>query len=268
LLRPYPQFASVNFTNTDRNRAQYDSAVVRVQRAFSQGFTLVSSYTWSKNFDMLGGGAGNNLNAGNAGPQDVYSLAGEWGVSYLHSPHRWTNAITYELPFGKGKPFGNSVNYATNMLIGGWSFNAISTMQTGYPLQIYMNNNINSVFGNARTRPNATGISPEVSGSFGQRLDGWINKAAFADAPIATFGNVSRTISMRGPGQVNWDISVFKTFQIYESFKAQFRAEALNAMNTPLFRGPNTALGNAQFGQITSQGNFPRMLQLGLRLYF
>ena len=268
LLRPYPQFASVNFTNTDRNRAQYDSAVVRVQKAFSQGYTLVSSYTWSKNFDMLGGGAGNNLNAGNAGPQDVYSLAGEWGVSYLHSPHRWTNAITYELPFGKGKAFGNSVNYATNMLIGGWSFNAVSTMQTGYPLQIYMNNNINSVFGNARTRPNATGISPEVSGSFGQRLDGWINKAAFADAPIATFGNVSRTISMRGPGQVNWDISVFKTFQIYESFKAQFRAEALNAMNTPLFRGPNTALGNAQFGQITSQGNFPRMLQLGLRLYF
>jgi hypothetical protein len=67
---------------------------------------------------------------------------------------------------------------------------------------------------------------------------------------------------------VNWDISVFKTFDIYENFKAQFRAEALNAMNTPLFRAPNTAFGNAQFGTVTSQANFPRMIQLGVRLFF
>jgi len=39
-------------------------------------------------------------------------------------------------------------------------------------------------------------------------------------------------------------------------------------MNTPYFRAPNTALGNGSFGKITSQGNFPRMIQLGLRLYF
>lgn len=268
LLRPYPHFAAVNFTNSDRNNAHYDSMIVRVQKSFSHGMTLVSAYTLSKNYDLLGGGAGNNLNSGNAGPQDVYSLDGEWGLSYLHSPHRWTNAITYELPFGKGKSFGSGVNYATNLLIGGWSFNAVSTMQTGYPLQIYMNNNVNSAFGNARTRPNATGTSPGMDGSFGQRLDGWINPGAFSDAPIATFGNVTRTIDMRGPGQVNWDVSLFKTFDIYERFKAQFRAEALNSMNTPWFRAPSTAFGNSQFGKITSQGNFPRMIQLGLRLYF
>lgn len=268
LLRSYPQFASVNFTNTDRNNAQYDSFIVRVQKSFSQGFSIVSAYTLSKNFDTAGGGAGNNLNSGNGGPQDIYSLAGEWGLSYLHSPHRWTNAITYELPFGKGKPFLGGVNYAANLLVGGWSINAVSTMSSGYPLQIYSNNNTNSVFGNSRQRPNATGISPESAGSFGQRIDGWINPVAFSPSTITQFGNLTRTLAMRGPGQVNWDVSVFKTFAIYESFKAQFRAEALNAMNTPWFRGPNTALGNAQFGQITSQGNFPRMLQLGLRLYF
>jgi hypothetical protein len=195
-------------------------------------------------------------------------MDGEWGLSYLHSPHRWTNAITYELPFGRGKALASSLPYAANLLIGGWSVNAVSTMQTGFPLQIFMDNNTNAVFGNARQRPNATGISPVRAGSFGQRLDGWINPAAFSNATIATFGNVTRSIAMRGPGQVNWDISVFKTFDIYERFKAQFRAEALNAMNTPLFRAPNTAFGNAQFGTITSQANFPRMIQLGLRLFF
>ena len=268
LLRAHPHFASVNFINGDRNRAQYDSAILRVQKSMANGLALVSAYTWSKNLDMAGGGPGNNLNAGNSGPQDVFSLDGEWGLSYLHSPHRWTNAATFQLPFGRGKAFANSMPYAANLLVGGWSVNAVSTMQTGFPMQIFMNNNTNAVFGNARQRPNATGVSPKMEGSFGQRLDGWINRAAFSNATIATFGNLTRTIALRGPGQVNWDISVFKTFDIYENFKAQFRAEALNAMNTPLFRSPNTAFGNAQFGRVTSQANFPRMIQLGVRLFF
>jgi hypothetical protein len=102
----------------------------------------------------------------------------------------------------------------------------------------------------------------------GAKIDNWINKAAFADAPAFTLGNVTRTIAMRGPGLTNWDVSMFKTVSVTESFKAQFRAEALNAMNTPYFRAPNTAFGNGAFGRVTSQGNFPRMIQLGLRLFF
>jgi hypothetical protein len=186
----------------------------------------------------------------------------------LDSPHRWTSAITYELPFGKGKPMLSTIPYAANLLVGGWSLNAVTTFQTGYPLQIYMNSNGNSALGTARQRPNATGLSPEVSGSVGTKIDNWINKAAFSDAPAFTLGNVTRTIAMRGPGLANWDLSVFKTVSITESFKAQFRAEALNAMNTPYFRAPTTAFGNGAFGKIGSQGNFPRMIQLGLRLFF
>lgn len=268
LLRPFPEFAAVNLTNSNRNSAQYDSMVIKVQKAMTNGLSLLSAYTWSRNFDMSGGGPGNNLNGGNGGPQDVYSLAGEWGLSYLDSPHRWTNAITYELPFGKGKAFYGSAGYWGNLLAGGWSINSVSTFQTGFPLQIYMDNNGNSALGTARQRPNATGVSPSVDASFGKRIDGWINPGAFTAAAPFTLGNVTRTISMRGPGMVNWDMSMFKSFAVTERFKAQFRAEALNAMNTPLFRAPNTAFGNGAFGRITQQANFPRMLQLGLRLYF
>jgi hypothetical protein len=73
---------------------------------------------------------------------------------------------------------------------------------------------------------------------------------------------------MRGPGQVNWDMSVFKNFVIKETLKAQFRCEALNAMNTPLFYGPNVSYGSSTFGKITSQANFSRQLQLALRFSF
>lgn len=267
LLKPFPAFDAVNFQFSDRNRALYNSMVVKLQKRFSQGLSLLSTWTWSKTMDASSGGAGNNLNGGNVGPQNAYDMNAEYSLSNIHTPHRWSTAFTYELPFGKGKalPAGNK---ALAYIAGGWSINAIGVFQSGFPLQIRQNANNNSVTGAASQRPYATGLSPEVEGDFGQRLNGWINPAAFSTAPQFTFGNLSRTISLRGPGQANWDVSVFKTFAFAEKYKAQFRAEALNALNTPLFRAPNTAFGNSAFGRITSQANFPRLIQLGLRFYF
>jgi len=73
---------------------------------------------------------------------------------------------------------------------------------------------------------------------------------------------------MRGPGQVNWDMGLFKNFLIKEKLKAQYRLEALNATNTPLFYGPNVSFGSSTFGKITSQANFSRELQMALRFSF
>ena len=268
LLRPHPQFAAVNFLNDSFVRAQYDSLVLKLQKRMSNGLNFLTAYTWSKNMDNASGGAGNNLNGGNAGPQDVYNLDAEYGLSYLNSPQRLSNSVTYELPFGKGKAFLGNANYMTNLLLGGWSMNAVSVFQSGYNAQFFMNNNLNSPYGNARQRPNATGVNPSNEGSFASRIDGWWNPAAFTAPSALQFGNTSRAVGNRGPGMVNWDISVFKNFAITETFKAQFRAESLNTMNTPLFRMPNTAVGNGAFGRVTQQANFPRMIQLGLRIFF
>jgi hypothetical protein len=144
----------------------------------------------------------------------------------------------------------------------------VSIFQTGFPLQISQSTNNNSTFGYSSQRPNATGTSPATSGSLEDRLNNYINSAAFSTAAAGTFGNLSRTIDMRGPGQVNWDMSVFKNFSVKEKLKAQFRAEALNAMNTPLFYGPNVSFGSSSFGKITTQANFSRQLQLALRFSF
>jgi hypothetical protein len=103
--------------------------------------------------------------------------------------------------------------------------------------------------------------------TFAKRIDGWINPAAFSQAPQFTFSNVGRVVSLRGPGQISFDTSVFKEFSILEKLKAQFRAEALNISNTPTFYGPNTTFTNPQFGIITSQANYPRLIQMGVRFY-
>jgi len=101
-------------------------------------------------------------------------------------------------------------------------------------------------------------------------MNNYVNPAAFSSAPQYTFGNVSRSIPNYGPGMANWDISLFKRITIKERFKAEFRAEALNAFNTPDFANPNTnfSASNPNFGHIYKQMNLPRELQLGIRLAF
>ena len=267
LLLPYPTYNAIAKSFADNNKAKYYSLILKAQKSFSKGFTFLSAFTWSRNWDESAGGPGNTLNGGAAGPQNPYNMAGEYSFSNIDTPFRWATSLSYELPFGKGKAM-LSKSGALDYIVGGWSVNTVSVYQTGFPLQITQSTNFNSGFGYASQRPNATGMSPVTSGTLEDRLGGYINPAAFSNAPQFTFGNISRTISMRGPGQDNWDISVFKNFVIKERIKAQFRTEALNAFNTPLFYGPNTSFGSASFGKITSQANFSRQLQLALRFSF
>ena len=267
LLLPYPTYGSIGKLFTDNNKAKYDSLVLKAQKGFKNGVTFFSGFTWSRNWDESSGGVGNTLNSGAKAPQNPYNMASEYAFSNIDSPFRWSSSVSYELPVGKGKALLGNGGIASNIL-GGWVINSVSIFQTGFPLQISQSTNFNSGFGYGSQRPNATGTSPVTSGSLEQRLGGYINPLAFSTAPQFTFGNVSRTIDMRGPGQVNWDMSVFKNFSIREKLKAQFRTEALNAMNTPLFYGPSTSFGSSSFGKITTQANFSRQLQLALRFSF
>ncbi|HEY3936006.1 MAG TPA: TonB-dependent receptor [Bryobacteraceae bacterium] len=267
LLRPYSTYGNIDEIFSSQNHARYDSMILKAQKRFSQGLTFLSTFTWSKNMDESSGGAGNSLNGGaqNA-PQNPYNLAAEYSLANIDTPLRWATAISYELPFGTGKPFLHS-SKLLDAVVGGWTINAVSVYQTGFPLQIYQTNN-NSAYGYEMQRPNATGVSPDTSGSVESRISEYINPAAFSLAPAGTFGNVSRAITELGPGQKNWDLSVFKSYTIKERFKAQFRCETLNGFNSPLFASPVTNLSSGTFGHITSQANFSRQLQLALRFSF
>jgi trimeric autotransporter adhesin len=269
LLLPYPQYTSLTLANSDTGSARYYSFYVRAQRRFANGLSLLGSYTWSRSMDNLLGvsTAGASNITGESGAQNAYNIGAEWSLSTQDVPDRFTTAITYELPFGKGKPFLNTNSKILNYAVGGWSVNALSTIQSGFPLFITQPNN-NSVIGATYQRPNATGISATTSGTTDERISDWLNPAAFSQAPRFTFGDVSRFINTRGPGLFDWDFSVFKSFLITERINAQFRAESFNATNTVEFGTPNTTFTSPTFGVITSQINMPRLIQLGIRATF
>ena len=269
LLLPYPEYTSVALSTSGTASARYYSFYFRAQRRFSNGLSLLASYTWSRSNDNIIGlnTAGASQVASVSGAQNAYNLPAEWSLSTQDVPNRFTTAITYELPFGKGKRFLTGSGRVVDWVAGGWSVNGFGVIQTGYPLSVTQPNN-NSVLGASYQRPNATGIDPATSGSTDDRINGWLNPASFSAAPEFTFGDTSRFLNVRGPGLFNWDLSLFKTFTVRERIKAQFRAEALNATNTVYFGNPNTTVTNASFGLITSQINNPRLVQLGIRITY
>ena len=97
-------------------------------------------------------------------------------------------------------------------------------------------------------------------------VEEWFNTAAFvANAPY-TYGNAGRNV-LRGPGLFNLDLAAHKTFRLTERVTAQLRLESFNATNTLAVGNPNTQVGNALFGQISSAGT-PRDNQIGLKILF
>ena len=291
LLLPYPEYSQV-YDATNLASAQYDSLILKVQKRLSKGIVFLSTFTWSREEDnVIGTGGANYYNSCNgpcpsppAYPQNVYNLGAEWGLGAGFQPLRYTAGFTYELPFGKGKPLMAN-NRALDYVFGGWKVNGTGIISDGFPLSIWQTN-ANSGIGTAEQRPNATGASVVSSGSPESLINScgaavnpvcYMNQGAFTLAPAYTFGNTSRVLPALGPGLATWDMSLFKTITIRERYTAQFRAEALNAFNTPgfanpiqQFQGVNSATGkpNGTFGQITTQMGIPREIQLGLHFTF
>ncbi len=267
-LRPFPQFTSVNLLLSSAH-AKYDALLIKAEKRAGHGLNLLASFTWSSNWDSAFGTANSIQSPGFSAPQNIYDLGAEYARSATDAPYRFVAGALYDLPFGRNGRFATH-NGLTDEVIGHWQLNVLPTFRSGFPVSIRQSSNPNSIVaGNGVQRPNlVAGASLGAHGSLYDRLNGYINPAAFAASDAYTFGNAPRTLSLRGPGYANWDLSLFKNIPIRERANVQFRAEAFNAFNTPLFNGPNTSFGSSNFGTITSQANFPRYLQLGLHITY
>ena len=98
------------------------------------------------------------------------------------------------------------------------------------------------------------------------RLNNYINPAAYAFAGPFTFGNAPRTDPrIRSPFRTNYDLAISKETKTVRRVRTQLRVELLNVTNAPSFYSGNSVFGSPAFGTITTQAGFPRLLQLTLR---
>ncbi|MEK7831587.1 MAG: TonB-dependent receptor, partial [Acidobacteriota bacterium] len=265
LLRPFPQFTDIFVHGASAGKSFYHSFTAKAQKRLTKGVSFLTSYTYSQMKDNIIGQG--NYYAGTSGfAPNIYNLAPEYGLASIDLTQRFLVSGSWELPFGKGRSLLNTGGLV-DRLIGGWQVNFIGTMQSGYPLSITQSSNNTNAYSSGQ-RPNPiTGQTILAANALQNALSpnaadgGYFNSAASTNAAAGTFGTLTRTLDVRGPGQKNWDIGVTKDTTIFESFKAQFRVEAINAFNTPVFRAPNTTFGSSSFGKITAQANFARVVQ-------
>jgi hypothetical protein len=150
--------------------------------------------------------------------------------------------------------------------LGGWQANGILTIASGMPLEITQTSNTTYSFGGTQ-HPDPTGKSGDPGSA--RTVYKWFDYSQFTLAQPYTFGNVDRTVNFRQDFTRGLDFSIFKTGNLYkERVKPQFRAEAFDLTNTPVFSAPSANIQSATVGQVTSMQNSPRQCQLSLKILF
>jgi len=276
LLRPYPQYTSVQLAGQGAFASIYHSLQVTARRRFAGAGSLLVAYTNSKlisNTDTLTSW----LETGVGALQDNNNLNAERSLSSQDVPQRLVISYVLDLPFGQGKKYLSGVNSRLNSVVGGWGVDGVTTFQRGFPL-VFRNGQANDVtlFG-AGSRPNLLPGCDKSSGSSGRaRLDHWFNTACFAAPADFTYGNEPRVDStLRSDGVNNFDVAAFKSLPLDRDGRAsmEFRVEFFNLFNRTQFAPPNTtccSTNNANFGVVTSTapGTNPRLIQFALKLLF
>jgi hypothetical protein len=273
LLMKFPQYASLPDPGGYRGNSSYHSLQVKAEKRFRAGGSVLASYTFSKVLsDVETLTTWLDSGTGVAGVQDYNNFRAERALSSFDSRQRLTVGYVADLPFGQGKHFLTDAKGIVGKLVSGWGVNGVSTFQKGFPLGFTATPNQLSGF-NFGLRPNVVpGCTAALSGPAQSRLNQWFNTSCYSVPASFTLGNEGRSdATVRSPGINNFNFALFKRTAITEKVKLEFRAEVFNLFNRVQFGPPNrteTTASNSTFGQITTQLNDPRLVQLALRLSF
>lgn len=257
--RPFQGYGEINQKFAGLN-SNFNSLQARLEKRFSEGFSILGSWTHSKTIDQ--GSQHGDI------AQDSYNLAAERGLADFDVRNRLVVSYIYDLPIGKGRKFMGELPRAADIILGGWQFSGITTFQGGQPFIVRSggsgnNSDDRSNTGVRRDRPNLVG-NPNLDNP---KPEQWLNSAAFVLNPTATFGTAGRNIAI-ADGLVNHDLSLSKNLFFHgETGRVQFRAEFFNIFNQVNFDKPNGNFGTTNFGRVTVAKD-PRQVQFGVKVYY
>jgi hypothetical protein len=244
LLRQFPEFSGVTENNMNSGGSYFHQLSTRLSRRLSHGFLLSFDYNYSRLME-----SNSYLNAG--------EMKLERHVSTDDRPQNVGISVLYELPFGHGKHFLYSANRLLDMLVGDWSVSSLYNYHSGAPVNwtadvIYNGGDLNWDGHNVNKTFDTTQFNTNSSQQYTNHY--------------RTFSSYFSNLRVDATNNVN--VSAMKYIRIRESIKLQFRADAFNLCNHPLFAAPTIGVTSGTFGQISSTTNTPRIVQLGLRLAF
>ncbi len=288
-LRRFPMVNGNVLPTFSKAKSNYNAFNLRVEQRHRSGLNLLMNYTWQKNMEEGGSGPNAfNQNGAISIVLDAYNLSREKGVAPIDVAHIFNVSYGYELPWGPGKRWMNR-NRALGAVLGGWQVNGITVLRGGFPTDI-RTNRLPPIFNSFNVPDRVKGQPIQVES--GRGPDRFFSADAFrvpgttpstTGAPIQLFGDSARHVA-RGPGSVNFDLSLFKQVNLTERLRLQFRTEAFNLTNTPTFTLPSansptmTCIGrtpgsacndnNPEFGKLSAAQATGRQVQFGLKFIF
>jgi hypothetical protein len=260
--RPYPAWGNLNGYNYNAI-SNYNAMQALITRRFSNGLNFSFNYVWSHFLDEQDSGGW-----GSRGGTQYWQIGNNPGANYGNSnfdiPNAYKGYASYELPFGKGKPYlsGNGVE---NAIVGGFRIAGTFIHQSGSPFTVVNSTNANSTITGCAQNGTASGGDvnngcnwfPNIIGSTSvsnPSPSGWFNTAAFANAAPGgqfAFGNEVRN-SLRGPALTVFNFSMAKEVSFGERVKLEIRSDWVNVFNHPSFNIPGQVFGAANFGLINN----------------
>lgn len=251
--RPNQRWGVIRTINNDVV-ANYNSLNVVLRQRLHHGFSMLLGYTWAHTIDV-------STDSNNGGSvMDPYNWKGSYGNSNWDIRHRLIASYSYELPFFR------AAKAWERYVLGGWQISGITTIQGGTPIYVTTSGDPANTGAPAAERPNL--IAPAVANCGSGRLVGCISSASFSVPAPFTYGSAGRNI-VRGPGLVQADLAVFKSFPLgAERARLQLRVEAFNVFNTPSFSNPAATFGTATFGSIGSTLIPNRQVQVAAKILF
>ena len=254
--------------------SNYQSLQVQLTKRYSNGLWFTSAFTWGKGLGYI--------NDDDGGLQFFINWRRNYGPMDFDRKLNFEETVAYDLPFGRGRAFLNSNRFA-DAVLGGWRISGIISVVSGLPFTVIANGGTLNTPGTTQTATLTGkfralhGIGPGVQ---------WFDPTVFSQPTGCTtkpctnpgLGNTGRN-QFRGPGYIQDNISLAKSFRLYRETALEARVEAFQLSNTPQFSNPNVgSISASNFGQVTStlgsgQGSVNgigggRSLQGSLRIIF
>jgi hypothetical protein len=249
--RPNPNLSAGFFWYTEGN-SSYNALQVDLTRRLSKKLQFRGNFTWSKNLDVNSALTGAQASNQAQMVMDRNNLSRDWGLSALNVTAQSSISARYELPYG-------------------FQLNGITTLLSGFPFTPQDGSNRS---GDGDTRnPDRPSLNPAFSGPVVTgNPNQWYNPNAFILPAAGTYGNLGRGV-YTGPGLVEVDLSLFKSFRLNDRASLQARAEVFNIANHANFGAPNTTVFSSgaispSAGLISSTVTTSRQTQFGLKLIF
>ena len=251
-----PQRTAVNLQEPGAI-ANYNALVTQMEKRYSKGLTLLTSYTWSHNIDN----STQLLDSAFSAAANVYDQDAERSTANIDIRHNLTTSVTWELPFGGGRSFASDWSGALDAILDGWQIGGIVSLRAGFPFEVsFPGDPRNSQTVNRGNRIGAGTLSNPA-------IDNWFDQSACVISEPGIHGNTGRNVLI-GPSGRNVDFMLGKRFQMpTEGHAMQFHFEAFNFTNTPRFGQPAGTMLRASTGTI-NRADEPRRIQFGLKYVF